>query len=92
MMAMLIALISELRICSMKVHHILSVGLFRSLSFEVQAVAVLHVRNCHVHMSGVSFISNQAMEGKCLSIALGILSYFFGLLYSKEMGLAINLR
>jgi len=76
----------------MKVHHILSVGLFRSLSFEVQAVAVLHVRNCHVHMSGVSFISNQAMEGKCLSIALGILSYFFGLLYSKEMGLAINLR
>jgi len=38
-------------------------------------------------MSGVSFISNQAMEGKCLSIALGILSYFFGVAVFKGNGL-----
>lgn len=74
----------------MRVQHILLVGLFRSLTFELREMAAVHVHSCHVHMRGVCFISKQASSGggKRLSYQIWNPQLFFsGFLYSKEMGL-----
>lgn len=69
----------------MRVQHIFLVGLFRRLHFGLQAMAIVHVHSCHVHMWGVPFISKQAMEGKRLSCQIWKPQiFFFGLMYPKE--------
>jgi hypothetical protein len=73
----------------MRVQHIILVGLFRSLSFVLQAMAIVHVHSCHVHMWGVPFISKQAGSGGEIFVVsdLGSSVFLLGYLYSIENGL-----
>jgi len=72
----------------MRVQHILLVGLFRRLHFVLQAMAIVPVHSCHVHMrSSIHLQASKQWRGNVCHLRLGILDYFFGLMYSKGNGL-----
>jgi len=71
----------------MRVQHILLVGLFRRLQFVLQAMAIVPVYSCHVHMRS-SFHLQASNGGGMFAISdWEFLIIFFELMYSKGNGL-----